>query len=407
MKTDPHEKGQWAAFFATTLAVAWVLNVCWFCLFTFASGYLTHELGCTNAGWTATTLWFLGGSLVSVFLCVELSRSIGRRRTVGAALVFGALGYGILYISADLRVIRLAFALMGFVPAVCMIVWISMVADFGGSRPGRAIALYHLVNTLVATLSLAVTGELVERFSYMQLFGLTSISCGIGALVFWMSSGRMRIENGKTIVSPFRLPKGAWQVLLSWPVAMLILAGLCVEPFLHLCVNQLFPVLGREVYTMSEQEIGRVVAWARLPSLLSLFVVAHFVDRMNAQRLFGAGMMFVGATVVAMGYCGNRGLLWGDYAGYYLGYGVIWAANLAALNRVVPPAYREIAFALGYLGVTLSVFGVGAVHTALLSAGWSLPALFVLCGGIGAAGGLVLIVSSAIVGIGKQVDNEH
>ena len=367
-----------------------------FGIYTFVNGYMVTGLGLSNEEWTASTLWFLTGMLAGQLLSTEVAHWLGRRYTVTGALLVAAAGYGALsLIGGDVRLIRIVLSAMGFVPAMLMVVWISMAAQFGGRQPGRAIAICLLLIGVVSAAVLAGGAKLLaENLSYEQLFAWTSGVSVLCAGVFCVVSRHLVGSGSAPARSVFRLARGDVRAIFTGRFMVLIAAGFCLEPFLWLTCNQLFPNLGRDVYRMGEETIGEIVALGRLPGLVVLLVLGHFIDRLRPYLCYGAGMVLVGMTVMTMGHMTSTTSVATNYVLYYLAYMVIWSANMAALNAAVDPEFRDSGFAIGTACMTLAVVTTGTVHNRMISAGVSLPNLFTICGAAGATGGLALVIYS-------------
>jgi MFS family permease len=169
-----------------------------------------------------------------------------------------------------------------------------------------------------------------------------------------------------------------------------------LEPFNYLTVNQLFPNLARDAHGLLDRDISTLVAVARLPALLSLFVVATVIDRLNAFRVYGAGIAVVGLCVVALGQAAGLSALVVAYFVYYLIQGTVWGSNPAAVNGSVEPNLRDSAFALTSIVMSVALFGAGFVHNRLLGAGLSIQQVFSTVGFIPVVAGVVLVIFSFI-----------
>jgi hypothetical protein len=145
-----------------------------------------------------------------------------------------------------------------------------------------------------------------------------------------------------------------------------------------------------------DKDISTIVALGRLPALLSLFVLAAAIDRMNAPRTYGMGNMLVGVCVIVMGLIPDGGVepVIATFMIYFLIQGSVWGSGPAAVNTSVEPELRDSAFALTSILLSIALFGVGFVHNRLLSARLSVAQVFSVSGLIPIAGGSILVVYS-------------
>jgi sugar phosphate permease len=125
---------------------------------------------------------------------------------------------------------------------------------------------------------------------------------------------------------------------------------------------------------------------------VTLFLLLKRVDRLNAAKVYGAAVAATGLIVITMGSVGGSTAAATCFAVYYLGYGVIWATNSAALNAAVDRNLRESAFALAGMAATVGTFAVGIVHWQMLEFHISLPDVYRICGLIATLAGVVLFV---------------
>jgi sugar phosphate permease len=378
-----------------TLPVSFVNIATWFGLYTFVNGYLVKGLGYSNAQWTETTLWFIGSMIAWQLLCTDIAARIGRRHTVTLSLAAGALFYGGMAFSTDAWLIRALMALAGFTQAVGLVTWQPLIAGFGRDRPGRALVINQLVNAAVGVLTLITGGQFIANASYQFAFIALGVACALCALWFHLASRGFEADSAAgEVVSLLRVVRTGWRSLLTPSFLVLTFAGLCLEPFNYLTVNQLFPNLARDTFGLLDRDISAIVALGRLPALLSLFALAAFIDRMNALRAYGVGLLLVGLCVIALGLVNTPTALITAFLFYFLIQGTVWGSNAAAINASVSPGLRDSAFALTSILLSIALFGVGFVHNRLLGAGLSVAQVFNVSGTIPIVGGAILMVYS-------------
>jgi MFS family permease len=373
--------------------VTLVLTMSWFGVYTFINAYYTRGLGKSNAEWTALTLWFNGSMMLWPFVCVRLVAWIGHRRLTTAALGLCAVLYLLTAFAHTKTEFSAIVTLMAIVPSVLAVAWLPVVIEAGHSRPGRAIASYTLISTIVGACALIAGGGVLAAAGYRPMFLAMSAAAAVCTLVFYPLSARLPAPP-PVRVGLLAIPRRDLMKFARGPVAFLLLAGVCIEPFNFHAANQLFPNLARDVHGLSAGAIGGIVALGRLPALVSLFVLARIVDEVPITRFYGAGLMLAGVCVCCTASAGATGWLIAAYCGYYLFHGAVWGTNTAAINAAVEPRQREYAMAITTSVSTGATFAVGVVHNRLLTAGMSLPGVIHLSGAIGAVAGVVMICYS-------------
>ncbi|MCL4505701.1 MAG: MFS transporter [Chloroflexi bacterium] len=376
-----------------TLPVSFAGIATWFGLYTFVNGYLVRGLGYTNEQWTETTLWFIGSMIAWQLLCTDIAARAGRRNTVTISLVAGALFYIGMGMTSDGLVIRALMALAGFTQAVGLVTWQPLIAEYGRERPGRALVINQLVNAVVGALTLIAGGQIIANASYRDAFIALGVACAGSAVMFHLVSRDFESEQSE-VVSLLRVMRTDWRKLATGGFMVLTVVGLCLEPFNYLTVNQLFPNLARDAHGLLDGDISTIVALGRLPALLTLFVLAAVVDRMNAMRAYGAGIALVGLCVVGLGLASGVPSLIGIFLVYFLIQGSVWGSNAAAVNASVAPPMRDSAFAVTSVLLSIALFGVGFVQNRLLGAGLTVAQVFLICGLVPVAAGTILVLYS-------------
>jgi len=377
------------------VAVAYTLS--WFGIFTFVNGYLVNDLHYSNEEWTAVMLWYTGSMVVWPFFCSEFSSLLGRRRTVALALALAGVLFGGFYFIHHRALICLMLSLMALAVAVVSSVYMPMVAGAGGAKPGRALATFNIVNTLTGASALIGGGYLAAHLGYRQAFCWFALACVVCAVLFFLQTGRFGNAPEIKAVSVRGLSRADIIALLTGPFLIIVLCGLSMEAFNYLTVNQLWPNLARDRFDMSERTISTMVALGRLPALITLTILAQFIDRMNVVRFYGFSFLYVALCVFTLGMAQTPTALKTAYVAYFIGMGCIWGSNSPAVNASVSPRLRDSAFALMLIPAQLALFLVGIVHNRMLAAGLTLPEVFRWCGIIAAlGGGMVLIVYSFI-----------
>ncbi len=384
-----------ARLILATLPVAFAGTATWFGLYTFVNGYLISGLGYSNEQWTEVTLWFTGTMIVWQLVCTEIASRLGRRNTVTLSLAAGAVFYLAIAITHDGLLIRALMGLAAFTQAVGLVTWQPLVANYGREKPGRALALNQWVGAVVGALTLIAGGQAIASLSYRDAFLGLGALCALSALLFHLVSRGFEEERAD-VVSLTRAFRADWRKLATGAFLVLSFVGLFLEPFNYLTVNQLFPNLARDAHGLLDRDISTLVAVARLPALLSLFVVAAVIDRLNALRMYGAGIAVVGLCVVALGQATGLTALVAAYFVYFLIQGSVWGSNAAAVNASVEPGLRDSAFALTSIVMSVALFGVGFVHNRLLGAGLTIQQVFSTVGFVPVAAGSVLVIYSFI-----------
>ncbi|MHB9130349.1 MAG: MFS transporter [Armatimonadota bacterium] len=386
----------------TAIPVSLVGTMAWFGVFTFVNGYLVKQLGYSNADWTASTLWFVGGVIGWQVLCTEISARIGRRATVTLAMAMVALGYLGLMCTSNPLLINGLLVLMGFIVAATPAAWLPLVIEVEHERPGRALAAVQLTAAAWSSIALVSGGYLVTALGYRNTFLTFIVASLLCAAAFHWCARTFREEHHAQVISLRCVSKADLRSLLAGPFLIVLLLGVCMEPFNYHSVNQLFPNIARDIHAFNEQHISLVVALGRLPAILSLFVLAYFIDRINPLRVYGTGLMLAGISVVGFGLAPTAGWLVAAYFAYYLSHGSVWGSNTASVNAVTPNRLRDAAFAIMSIISLSFVLVVGVIHNRLLSAGVTLPHVFLWCGLIAAVAGVTLLAYSFSAHAGQR-----
>ncbi len=376
---------------AVPMAVTWTLA--WFGVFCFVNAYVEKALGQDSVVWTRLTLWFIGGVVVWGATVAELSAKIGRRRTLIGAMGLSAVLFGAIPFVTEVSVLGPLLALLGVMHGVFFGVWFPFVAAAGRATPGRAIAGTQFVFNTCSLLAILVAAPIMQKEAYRTLFLVCGAVMALCTVAFAALSAKLDQGTGK-VTSIWRLRRQDMGQLFHGPFLWIALAGLLLEPFGFHTVNQLFPPLARNAHGMGEGAITVAVSVTRLPALLVLLGLAHWIDRLNACRCYGVGLLIGGAGTLVMGLVpvGQGVPLLFFLALYYLGQGTVWGSNSTAVNRMVPTDLRDAAFACMGLILMVSLLTVGVVHNRLLEAGFTLANVFVISGLLVVGAGLTLIV---------------
>jgi MFS family permease len=366
----------------------------WFGTYTFVNAYVIRGLGRSNEEWTAATLWYSGGMIFWYLICTDVSARLGRRNTVTLGLASTAAGYIMLAGSHHLYAVYAILALLGLTTVANAVAWTPLVAEGGGARPGRVLALTALVGTGVGSLCLLGGGLLISGENYPMTFLVIGVTCAVGTAVFHVITRPLEAVAFSSVVSLRKLSKQDLSALFRGPFLVVALAGVCMDPFSFHTVNQLFPNLARDRFGFGEGSIGVLVALGRIPALISLYLVSSVVDRLNIVRLYAWGLACDGLVTAAIVLVHGQPLLIGAYLGFYLVHGVVWGTVVAAINACLPGHLRDSGFAISWMLEILAVFLVGVFHNRLLGSGVSLPALFGCCGFVLAIAGMGLVLYS-------------
>lgn len=387
---------------AAAFPVAIVTSAAWFGVFTFVNGYVVRALGYSNADWTRVTLWLSGGMLLWYPVSTEISALIGRRCTVSLGLAGAGLAYVGLAHAQSLTAIGLLLVVMGFPSSTQATAWSAYVAHAGDERPGQALALSAWVLNLVSAAMLILGGFVAHQGNYRLMFYLLAATCGLCAAAFYGLSGPLERQvrarphqaHSTHVISVRNLTQTDLAGWLHGPMPVVILFGICAAPFAFHTMNQLFPNFARDLYGFTETRIALVVGLARIPSLMSLLILSHFIDRVNPVRWYGAALFFDGAAVAGIALAGGGYRAGMMYLLFYVFHGVVWCCALPAVDAGIEPRTRDSAFAVTCMAEIGAVFLVGVVHNRLLSIGMSLPFVFECCGTVCALSGMALFMYS-------------
>lgn len=376
------------------IPVTLVVAMSWFGVYTFINSYYTRGLGKSNAEWTALTLWFNGSMMLWPFVCIRLVAWVGHRRLTSLAIAACAVLYSLTAFATTTFELSVIVALMAIVPSVLVVAWIPMVIEAGRGRPGRAIAVYTFLSTIVGAAALVGGGSILGCAGYRTLFLAVGVAVAICAAGFHVLSARLPSPPPLARTGRLAIPRSDLWQFARGPVAFLMIGGICMEPFNFHAANQLFPNLAHDMHGLSAGTISTIVALGRLPALISLLVLARIVDEVRVTTYYGIGLLFAGVCVFLLGSVGGVGLLVAAFCGYYIFHGIVWGTDVAAVNAAVEPRQREYVMALMTSISTGATFAAGVFHNRLLVAGLPLSSVIHFSGAIGALAGLVMLLYS-------------
>lgn len=394
---------RWFWLLAATTPVAFIASVTWYGAFTFANAYMIRGLGASNAQWTRATLAMSGGMLVWYLLTVEMSALLGRRRTAALGATIASLAYISLPLAGEVWLVSVLLALMGFGTAGYLVAWLPYVTHVGGDRPGRALTVASITFNLVSGMTIFALGPALQEARFRFAFFSTGGICIACLAAFHFAARHLETLADTTNIEdeqpvrpdgPLSLLKLQWHdvrelVYSAFPVVLLL--GICAAPFAFHTSNQLFPNLARDIHHLREDSIARLVAMGRLPAMLTLVLMSPIIDRLNLVRFYGVFLFTDGLLIAAIALSHSTLVVGGAYLVFYLSHGLVWAFALPAINVCVRPRLRDSAFALTAMFEIVGVFLAGILHNRLIEAGFSLPYVFVVCGVVVGASGLLLL----------------
>lgn len=352
----------------------------WFGTYTFVNAYLIKGLACTNQQWTRATLWYSGGMVFWYLICTEIASRVGRRWTVTLGLASTALGYALMAVCRDVAAIDALLALMGFATVANAVSWAPMIAESGGDRPGRALAINAFVGTAVGVLALLFGGRLIADGNYPRTFLTIACACAVSAIAFHVFAGPLERDARTKVVRMFAVSRADFVSTIRGPFLFVLLLGVCMDPFSFHTVNQLFPNLVRDLHGFREADTGLLVALGRIPALVSLYAVSRVIDRLNIVRWFGISLALDGIATILIAFASGKATVAAAYFGFYLVHGIVWGTVTASITLCLPLRVRDSGFAVTWLFEIFAVFGVGMIHNRLLGNGISLPSTFAACG---------------------------
>jgi MFS family permease len=253
------------------------------------------------------------------------------------------------------------------------------------------LALYQWVLTAVSVAALAGGGRLIDRGYYSQTFIALGVLSLLSAVVFhrqWAAMSHIAMDEPAGL---HRLTRGDLITMLRGRFAAVFVLGLCIEPFYYHMVNQLFRNLAHDLHGLDEAAIGAIVALGRLPSLITIYVVARKIDKGNPSLYYGAGIVCSSLAAIALAWAPGTTLMVACFLFYYFCHGTVWASNIAAANATVPPRLREAAVTILCLGQSACAWLAGVLHAEMLRNNYSIPAVFTASGLIAFASGVALL----------------
>lgn len=377
---------------ALNLPVSFLSAITWFGVYTLVNAYVTKGLGGSDPQWAAVTLWLAGGMAFWLLVCTEIIRLIGRRNTVTLSMLVAALAYASIAFTHNFTLIGVALATMAFTQAAISTAFWSLLLQTT-DKPGRTLAIYQWTVTALTVASVSVGGFFAENNAYTTIFlGIGGISA-LCAIAFHVLSAPLRHDT-TPVVSLWRLTRADLRDLLHAPYLRVLLLGICGEPWYYHMVNQLFRNHASLAFNLREDTIGLIVSLGRIPSLLTLIVVAHVIDRLNIARFYGIMLAIsaIGAAIITAAPTATLMII--AYFAYYLIHGAVWGSNGAAINAQIPPRLRDTAFSVMSIAQSIMVFFVGVTQQRMLAAHWSIPRLFLACSALAVVCGVALALGA-------------
>lgn len=315
----------------------------------FLSLYLTAERGVPKSTVGVLLSGFGAGSIVGSLLGGHLSTRLGAITIQKVSL--GLTGALLLVLPRLEGVVPLAvcvflIAVVGdaYRPAV-----MTALAEYGGARSGRAIALGRLAINLGLTIGPALGGFLAER-SYEALFVVDAATCWAAAIFLtFMLRGDPRARR----VS--RSPMGgaaAWRDprMRSYALTILLVGIVFFQ------MTAAMPLYLVEVYHLPERAFGSLLALNCALIVLFEMPVVHALEHCRPMRITAIGMMMIGGGMGLLPF--GSGML---FAAFTV---VVWSIG----EMVAVPASNVYVTSLAgegrlgqYMGVYTAVFGVAQV----------------------------------------------
>ncbi|MCE9589507.1 MAG: MFS transporter [Planctomycetes bacterium] len=375
------------------LPVSFVAMIAWFGVYTLVNAYVTRGLHGSDDRWATLSLCLSVGMVVSLLVCTEIILLLGKRNTVTLSIVLAAAAFVAIAFTENFVVIGGALAVMGFTQAALATAYLSLLTHAAGDRPGRALGIYQWTVTVVTILILPPCGYLAEQGWYRMMFLLIAVVCAGCAAAFHFTAKSMGHQETE-VVSIWRLSRRDLSELLHGPYVRVLLLGICGEPWYYHMVNQLFRNHAHDAFGLGEDTISQVVALGRIPSLISLFVVAHFIDRLNITRFYGIALAVSAVAAALITAMPASGLMIGAYFLYYAVHGTVWGSNSAAVNAQIAPRLRESAFTLMSLAQSGAMIVVGVTQQRMLAYGMTFPSIYAVCAAVAVLCGVALAVTS-------------
>lgn len=315
----------------------------------FLSLYLTTQRGISKASVGLLLSGFGAGSIAGSLLGGYLSSRFGAITIQKVSL--GLTGALLLLLPrldglVPLTLCVFALAVVGdaYRPAV-----MTALAEYGGVRSARAIALGRLAINLGLTIGPALGGFLAER-SYESLFVVDAMTCwAAGIFLSFMLRGDPR---GKAAV---RSPAGgssAWRDprMRSYALTILLMGVIFFQ------MTATMPLYLHEVYQLSERSFGSLLAVNCVLVVLFEMPVVHALEKCRPMVITAIGAMMIG---------GGMGLL---PFGMGLWFAVLTVVVWSIGEIVAVPASNAYVTSLAgegrlgeYMGVYAAMFGVAQV----------------------------------------------
>jgi len=315
----------------------------------FLSLYLTTQRGISKASAGVLLSGFGAGSIAGSLLGGYLSSRFGAITIQKVSLgLTGALLLLLPRLGGLLPLALCVFALAvvgdAYRPAV-----MTALAEYGGARSTRAIALGRLAINLGLTIGPALGGFLAER-SYETLFVVDAMTCwAAGVFLSLMLRGDPR---GKAAA---RGPAGglaAWRDprMRSYALTILLMGVIFFQ------MTATMPLYLHEVYQLSERSFGTLLALNCALIVLFEMPLVHALEKRRAMVVTAVGVMMIGGGMGLLPF--GMGML---FAAFTV---VVWSVG----EMVAVPASNAYVTSLAgegrigeYMGVYAAMFGVAHV----------------------------------------------
>jgi predicted MFS family arabinose efflux permease len=265
----------------------------------FMTLYLTQKLGYNieTAG-KAISIYGLG-SLAGAYLGGWLSDKWGPSRVQLISLISSAFGFIILgyletYLSIIIFLFFVAICNESFRPA--NITAVGQVSN--PENRARSFGLNRLAINLGITIGPAV-GGILASLNYLYLFWVDGITCFFAAIILFYFIKKYKIELGKHKEEIIEAVVSPWK-----DKTFLVILGLLL--FIGMVFFQLFntwPIYLKEIYTISEGEIGTLFAINGILIVLIEMPLIHLLEKKDILKVISIGTLFifVGFSMLPLG----------------------------------------------------------------------------------------------------------
>lgn len=277
------------------ISILMLINRSGLMVIPFLAIYLTEELGYSLIQAGTVGMWFGVGSMISAIFGGQLTDRFGYHNVMKFSLIAGGLAFwGLSLVSSFYPMCIMIFATSVLADLLRPAVMSSITLYSSEENRTRAISLLRMAINLGIAIGPSIGGLLVAYAGYSWLFivnGATSI------ITFFIFIYVLRFMVKRTRASIKETKKHSTQVksaYLDLPyLYLLFITLLMAVAFIQIIFS--IPLFFKEVYTMTEQQVG---FFFTINGLLIVLLELPIVSYFESRRLFKRPIVIGGVLMV-------------------------------------------------------------------------------------------------------------